>query len=79
MHLEPSSKEEQEVQLNHLEYALKQLGTEQRRCLELFYLQQKCYQEVADETGYSMKQVKSYIQNGKRNLKKHLTQLQVNE
>lgn len=74
-----SEVEEREIKLNNLAYALKQLGTEQRRCLELFYLEQKCYQEVSDLTGYSMKQVKSYIQNGKRNLKKHLSQLQVNE
>jgi len=35
----------------------------------LFFLEQKCYQEVAELTGYSLKDVKSYIQNGKRNLK----------
>lgn len=68
-----------EVQLSRLEQALKQLNEEQQKCLELFYLQQKCYKDVSQETGYSMKQVKSYIQNGKRNLKKLLTQLPVNE
>ncbi|RMG22647.1 MAG: sigma-70 family RNA polymerase sigma factor [Bacteroidetes bacterium] len=71
--------EKREWELNQLEEALKQLGPEQRRCLELFYLQQKSYKEVAELTGYSLKQVKSYIQNGKRNLKKHLLQLQTNE
>lgn len=63
----------QEVHLTYLEQALTKLNLEQRHCLELFYLQQKSYQEVSDSTGYSMKQVKSYIQNGKRNLKKHLS------
>lgn len=58
-----------EQQLTNLEAAIKQLKPEQQSCVELFYLQQKCYQEVADITGFSLKQVKSYIQNGKRNLK----------
>ena len=41
----------------------------QRKSVDLFYLQEKCYKEVADITGYDMLKVKSYIQNGKRNLK----------
>ena len=49
--------------------ALKELNPEQKQCVTLFYLQKKSYQQVSDETGYSMLQVKSYIQNGKRNLK----------
>lgn len=49
--------------------ALKELNPEQQQCVTLFYLQKKSYQEVSNETGYSMLQVKSYIQNGKRNLK----------
>ena len=49
--------------------ALKELNAEQKQCVTLFYLQKKSYQQVSDETGYSMLQVKSYIQNGKRNLK----------
>ncbi|MFH2094471.1 MAG: sigma-70 family RNA polymerase sigma factor [Bacteroidota bacterium] len=49
--------------------ALVQLKEEQRRCLELFYLEEKPYREVAQITGYAEKKVKSFIQNGKRNLK----------
>ncbi len=49
--------------------ALEELNTEQKQCVTLFYLQKKSYQQVSDETGFSMLQVKSYIQNGKRNLK----------
>ena len=52
-----------------MEAALKELSTEQQQCVTLFYLQKKSYQEVSDETGFSMLQVKSFIQNGKRNLK----------
>jgi RNA polymerase sigma-70 factor (ECF subfamily) len=49
--------------------ALKELNPEQQQCVTLFYLQKKSYQEISNETGFSMLQVKSYIQNGKRNLK----------
>lgn len=52
--------------------ALRRLSEEQRTCLELLYLHDKSYQEVSDMTGYSMNQVKSHIQNGKRNMKKLL-------
>jgi RNA polymerase sigma factor (sigma-70 family) len=52
-----------------MERSLKELHTEQQQCVTLFYLQKKSYQQISEETGYSMLQVKSYIQNGKRNLK----------
>jgi RNA polymerase sigma-70 factor (ECF subfamily) len=55
--------------LELMELSLKELNAEQQQCVTLFYLQKKSYQEVSDKTGYSMLQVKSYIQNGKRNLK----------
>jgi RNA polymerase sigma-70 factor (ECF subfamily) len=55
--------------LELMEEALKELNSEQLQCVTLFYLQKKSYQEVSDATGYTMLQVKSYIQNGKRNLK----------
>jgi len=55
--------------LDLMESSLKELNAEQQQCVTLFYLEKKSYQEVSDETGFSMLQVKSYIQNGKRNLK----------
>ena len=55
--------------LELMEVALKELGAEQQQCVTLFYLEKKSYQQISDETGYNMLQVKSYIQNGKRNLK----------
>jgi len=61
-----------ESKLSELEKAVEQLKPEQRQCIELFYLKEKRYQEVADETGFTLKQVKSFIQNGKRNLKLYL-------
>lgn len=63
---------EQEQKLNRLEEGIQALPEEQRICVELFYLKEKCYQEVAQITGYTLNQVKSYIQNGKRNLKLYL-------
>ena len=55
--------------LDLLELSLKELNPEQQQCVTLFYLEKKSYQEVSDETGFTMLQVKSYIQNGKRNLR----------
>lgn len=65
-------KEEKEAQLTKLEEAMKGLKEEQRVCVELFFLKEKCYNEVAEITGYELKKVKSYIQNGKRNLANYL-------
>jgi RNA polymerase sigma factor (sigma-70 family) len=58
-----------EIQLTHMEECIKGLNNEQKLCVELFYLQEKSYMEVAHITNFSMNNVKSYIQNGKRNLK----------
>ncbi|MBL7763498.1 MAG: sigma-70 family RNA polymerase sigma factor [Chitinophagaceae bacterium] len=55
--------------LDLMESSLKELNREQQQCVTLFYLQKKSYQEISEETGYSLLQVKSYIQNGKRNMK----------
>ena len=58
-----------ETQLTVMEKCMETLPEEQRKSVDLFYLQEKCYKEVADITGYELLKVKSYIQNGKRNLK----------
>jgi len=63
---------EKEIQLRQLEEGITSLNSEQRTCVELFYLSDKSYQEIASLTGYDLNQVKSYIQNGKRNLKNYL-------
>ncbi len=55
--------------LELMDVALKELDAGQQQCVTLFYLQKKSYQQICDQTSYSMLQVKSYIQNGKRNLK----------
>lgn len=58
-----------EEKLNYLEESVEELNEVQKQCIQLFYLQKKSYQEVCDITGFTLLQVKSNIQNGKRNLK----------
>lgn len=65
----PDGEEVLEIKLTNLEQALCNIPPEQRECIELFYLQQKSYKEVSEITGYTLNEVKSFIQNGKRNLK----------
>jgi RNA polymerase sigma-70 factor, ECF subfamily len=54
--------------------AVNQLKEGQRDCINLFYLQKLSYQEVAEKTGLDLGQVKSHLQNGKRNLHIYLIQ-----
>ncbi len=70
---------EKDTQLNQVELALEQLNEEQKQCVTLFYLQKQTYQQICDNTGYSVMQVKSHIQNGKRNLKIYMLRMQPNE
>jgi RNA polymerase sigma-70 factor (ECF subfamily) len=70
----PSAAQTKEVELLKLEAAILELKDEQKTCVELFFLQGKSYDEVALVTGFSFKQVKSHIQNGKRNLKIRMEQ-----
>lgn len=58
-----------EQSLVWMEKCLETLNPEQRNSVRLFYLEEKCYQEVAELTGYELPKVRSYIQNGRRNLK----------
>ena len=61
--------EAKETKLTIMEKCMESLTEEQRTSVDLFYLQEKCYKEIVDITGYDLAKVKSYIQNGKRNLK----------
>jgi len=58
-----------ETKANYVNDAMNELKHNQANCLKLFYYEDKSYDEIADSTGFSIKQVKSYLQNGKRNLK----------
>lgn len=65
----PEEPEEKERTLLALEGCIEKLPEQQKKSVDLFFLKEKCYKEIVDITGYSLKAVKSYIQNGKRNLK----------
>jgi RNA polymerase sigma factor (sigma-70 family) len=67
--LHPGEEPEMESNLSKLEHCIEQLVAEQKHCITLFYIQQKCYKEIVLLTGFDDNRVKSYIQNGKRNLK----------
>lgn len=60
---------EKEENFKRLDYCLGQLPNDQRKVIELFYLQGKCYNEIAETTGIEWNKVRSFIQNGRRNLK----------
>lgn len=67
--MHPISVNEKEQQLRQLEEAISHLNEEQRVCVELFFLKQMSYHDIMKQTGFDFRQVKSFIQNGKRNLK----------
>ena len=70
---------EKDIALTQMETALQQLNAQQQQCVTLFYLHKKSYQQITEHTGYTLLQVKSNIQNGKRNLKIMLQRLQQHE
>jgi RNA polymerase sigma-70 factor (ECF subfamily) len=66
---DPEHLHEKERQISLMETAITLLNSDQKLCIELFFFQNKSYVEITELTGYSLNDVKSYIQNGKRNLK----------
>ncbi len=58
-----------DLMMDHLQTCLPELKENQRICVDLFYLKAQSYQQICDKTKFSLNEVKSYIQNGKRNLK----------
>jgi RNA polymerase sigma factor (sigma-70 family) len=62
----------QEQTLEQMNDAIEMLNEEQRKTIVLFYLKKQSYDQIIEQTGFSFMQVKSYIQNGKRNLKTFL-------
>lgn len=69
---ELSEKQILEVKLEHLTSEIEKLKPAQSHCIKLFYLKKLSYKEIVAQTRFSEKEVKSYIQNGKRNLKNQL-------
>lgn len=60
---------EKEENFKKLEYCLATLSDDQKNMVQLFYLEGKCYNEIVELTGQEWNQVRSFIQNGRRNLK----------
>ncbi|MGN6616631.1 MAG: RNA polymerase sigma factor [Ilyomonas sp.] len=60
---------EKEQELKKLEHCIEKLPAEQKQSIELFYLQNKCYNEIVELTGFEWNKIRSLIQNGRRNLK----------
>lgn len=60
---------EKEENFQKLEYCLTTLSEDQRKAVQLFYIEGKCYNEIVELTGQEWNQVRSFIQNGRRNLK----------
>lgn len=60
---------EKENELKKLEFCIEKLPVEQKQSIRLFYLENKCYNEIAEQTSFDWNKVRSLIQNGRRNLK----------
>lgn len=71
--------EEKEWQLEKMSECMNTLSPDQKRIIDLFYLQQKCYKDIAAMTGYAWDRVRSLVQNGRRNLKICMEQKKVAE
>ena len=67
--VEENSYFEDELSADAIYEALQEIKKEQKQCITLFYLEKRSYHEIADRMGFTLLQVKSHIQNGKRNLK----------
>jgi len=67
--MHPTMEDVPDEKFKVMEKCIESLPFGQREVINLFYLEQKCYKEVSDITGFDLNKVKSYIQNGKRNLK----------
>ena len=65
----PDVRIEKESQLQLLERCIEKLKDDQQRVVTMFYLQEKCYNDIVAETSMEWNQVRSLVQNGRRNLK----------
>jgi RNA polymerase sigma-70 factor (ECF subfamily) len=65
----PIDNDKGDTMTTSIKKCLEKLKEQQRRCVSLFYYEEKCYKEISEELQLEEKKVKSYIQNGKRNLK----------
>lgn len=76
---EPQAHLQKDQLFDDMQQAMESLNAEQGVCVRMFYLEKQSYQEIADKTGFSLLQVKSYIQNGKRNLRLFIEKISQNK
>jgi len=62
-------KAQTQEEISALEYCITTLNEEQQKSIQLFFYEEKSYVDIVEITGFEFSKVKSYIQNGKRNLK----------
>ena len=67
---------DEDEKIEMLSDAMSELKDHQRICITGFYLRGESYDQLAERTGFTVKQVKSYLQNGRRNLKNILVKWQ---
>ena len=60
---------DKEEMLNKLEDCISKLNSEQKSCVELFYLEKRSYKEITESLDIGWSTVRSLIQNGRRNIK----------
>lgn len=65
----PEASQLKEFQFIEMQKCIEQLVDQQKISIELFYIKEKCYKEISELIGIEINKVKSYIQNGRRNLK----------
>ena len=66
---EEDDEERIDLPIEQLQSAIAALKNDQQVCIQMFFLENLSYNEISDKTGYSWKEIKSHIQNGKRNLR----------
>lgn len=71
-----TEKQSKENIFQNLEASVEMLNEDQKTCIKLFYIENKSYKEIAEITGFNLINVKSFIQNGKRNLKNFIEKKQ---
>lgn len=59
----------EDLEEKRIQTAISQLKSDQKKCVEMFFFKDMSYKEIEKKTGYTTKQVKSFLQNGKRKLK----------
>ena len=55
--------------IEYLKDCMETLPDKQKNCIDLFYLQGKSYKEIAELRNEQIGKIRSFIQNGRRNLK----------